>query len=732
MNKTYKIVWNASTRTWVAVSEFARACGKRSGASVTPAGIVLAALVGTGICSENTHAATTTYTPGTANNAKLTINVTDNGTYSLDGDVLFTGSTGAQSTDMGLIQLYNAGYATGPVDPSGLMNIGGDRNNNGVVVTDPGTNTSITVRAHSSASLGQGNPATSTTHNKIIYKPTPPGTGAFINAQLANVSGGGTFNMNASGTVGDRNTKDTIFINVTNGTANWNSQNIVRFAGSSDFAMAPPSTTKVTGYNYKGAFTVTLVDGTQVQQTVNNLDDLKAYNTWLLQALAAGQLGVGTAAQSGYDNAFSQAYTTTTYTYTITPPVLPDDDPARIPAGTQYVMLADGPDAIANVSASGAINYGPGNSVAGGAGSAILAALNGGTAINNGTLTTGMWSTTAIRAMSGGHLINNGVINNPNNISRIHGTGTTFDNYGTINTAVGGWLLVGSGAVVTNYGAVNMGNTSHGWTTATVWGAEVYSDSTFINGKAYGSPNGYAGVIYLGRGTSADTTSDPMDRGGVDVMRPGAARGIDAYTGSTVVNDGQIIIGSGMQQSQGIRASGTNVNVTVGADGVITDKGNYPATAGTAPLRNSAIYSNATSGTVNNGGTINLQGANGTGLYVFGGGLAASSGTINVYASPLFASTGLRNYGIWSTGSNSRGTLTGNLNLEGDGAVGAFAENGGNVTVSGAGAVNFDNGTHQLGYYVYGPTASIVNTGTGTQNVSNNTANSYSNYFLAR
>lgn len=39
-------------------------------------------------------------------------------------------------------------------------------------------------------------------------------------------------------------------------------------------------------------------------------------------------------------------------------------------------------------------------------------------------------------------------------------------------------------------------------------------------------------------------------------------------------------------------------------------------------------------------------------------------------------------------------------------------------TLSGSGEINFAGGTNQLGYYVYGPTASIINNGTGAQDVS--------------
>ncbi|WP_211252859.1 autotransporter outer membrane beta-barrel domain-containing protein [Trabulsiella guamensis] len=430
---------------------------------------------------------------------------------------------------------------------------------------------------------------------------------------------------------------------------------------------------------------------------------------------------MGVAAQAAYNSAFRQAYTVTTETWTYNPQEAPftADDPALIPVGDRIGLAADGPDST--------ISINPGASVTmHSQGTALARISNGAKYVNNGTINAGAyWMNNTLVGLSGATLVNNGVENmlttNEHSPDSISGAGTTYVNNGVVNlsgwtgSTTSGyisnrtWMNVGDGATGINNGAINIG------TTAQLFGgrpvaAAVTAGGTFVNASD--------GVIYLGRKESSDTTSAPIARGGADTLQQFGAYGFYVNSSGTAKNDGQIIIGTGVQQGYGIVATGTGVNVSVGADGVITDKGNYPVAAGSAPLRNAAIYSKATSGTVNNGGTINLQGTNGTGLYVFDGGLASSSGTINVGESPLFASSGLRNYGIWSTANNSKATLTGALNLTGDGAVGAYAENGGNVTISGNGAVNFNDGTNQLGYYVYGPTASITNNGTGAQDVS--------------
>ncbi|WP_169741199.1 beta strand repeat-containing protein, partial [Trabulsiella guamensis] len=502
----------------------------------------------------------------------------------------------------------------------------------GIAVTNPATNITTTITTYDTSKLYLGSNSGTTP----IYSPSPTGSGPFVDAKIAEVSGGGTFNMNASGAV-NASVKNTTYIDVTDGTANWNSVNAVGFAGDAagiDSSAFDPRTITASNFTFAGNFTVTLADGSTVQKTVNNLDDLKNYNTWLQQQVAAKNFGSGSAAQNAYNSAFNKAYIVTNYQYTLTPPSIPADDPAMIPAGERIVMRANGANAIAQISSTGGINIGS----AGGAMSAIvLKAKNGGTAINDGIINVTGQNVKVFDADSGGHIINNGVesrTNSTNVVDTITGAGTTLENYGTVNmggTTVNGgwtskWLEISNNATATNNGAVNIGTTIDGNVSGNPNIINVTTGGAFINAGADGSANGYAGVIYLGREASVNTSSDPVSRGGDDVVHTGYT-GIRGASDSTVKNDGQIIIGTGMQNSNAIVATGTNVNVTVGKDGVITDNGNYPVAAGNAPLRNAAIYSNATSGTVNNDGTINLNGANGAGLYTYGGGIASSSGT---------------------------------------------------------------------------------------------------------
>ena len=164
-----------------------------------------------------------------------------------------------------------------------------------------------------------------------------------------------------------------------------------------------------------------------------------------------------------------------------------------------------------------------------------------------------------------------------------------------------------------------------------------------------------------------------------------------------------------------LKSPGSNVNVL--NSGEIIVNGSF----GTSPLMNVAIDNTATSGSVINSGTITLQGINNIGIRSIrsaaGTATITSSGIINV-AGGANPTSGLRNYGIWSEGTNSNVNLSGAVNLSGDGAIGVHARNKGTLTVSGNGAVNFSSGKNQIGYFAYGVGSGITNTSSSTQDVS--------------
>ena len=705
MNHVYRIVWSESAKGWTVASELAAPRGK-VGSVVRAArrAAVRMGLVGSvAFVALPGLAQTTTYTPGASNNEGSVINV-NGGTASLDGSVEFTGSVGTIAETISAPEAFERGYLTGgPYDLTQARNLATSSQNNGVAVVDPITQGSVVVKTYATDNLREIDPGA----HYNIYSPTPAGAEKFNDAGIAKVSGGGTFNMNATGTVGDGTTKNTTFVHVTDGTANWNSSNEIRFASLSEgvdpaAVQARDASVQVTTYN--GTFSVVTTDGAQTM-TVNSLADLKAYNNWLIEQLEAGKLGAGAQAQSAYDDAFNQAFTQETGTYQLTPytsPISPDD-PMFIPNGELTGMLAEGANATGHVAAGATIK----SSWASERDSALLKATNGGTIINDGTVSNARF----VRGMvadSGGRIINNGVRNvgdlGDGAIAEIYGdsakgSGTSYVNNGIVNQSVWNWssdytnasrwLTVDEGAAAQNFGAVNVGvNVPKGGSTLT---GVVLANSSFVNEAD--------GVMYLGRAASTDVVADPMAQGGEDVALPDGGTIIYALSGSSVANHGTLAIGDKVQGGRALWASGTNVDVV--NDGTITVKGHYSE----APLMNVGIESQATSGVVKNAGTIDLQGTNNVGILATRGGQASTSGVVNV-AGGADPATGLRSYGVWAEGAGSSVDVSGAVNLSGDGAIGVHARDGGTITIAGGG-VNFSGGAYQTGFFAHGAGSTV-------------------------
>ncbi len=714
MNTIYRIVWNAARQAWVVASEAATARGKSKSAAcaiqrmttATAASAMFALLPVEGWADTVTVSA---YTPGTANYYGQVVNVSGDIT-DMTGLMSWTDSTGGEFIQKNIEYAYNHGWATGSADPNGKRAINLGSQSNGVTVIDPVTQGSVVVNTYNSANFAETVPGSL----YYFYAPTPVGGGPFVRSQVATVSGGGTLNVNVSGDVGNTSVRDTTYFAITNGTLNWNSKNNFQFA-SNALTVTPekllPYDISVGITTYNGTFTVNTNDGSH-SQTVNTLSDLKAYNAWLIDQLSAGKLGSGPAAQVAYNNALQQAYTSGSTDYTINPQIspIPAGDPMLSSVGTRIGILANGPNALAHVGAEGDIT------IAGLIGGVGLRAENGGTVINDGAIRSWRWPT-GISAASGGRVINNGVrqigSGLPNTTEAtadiIVGVGTTYINNGTVNigmfgydptyTAHSNWLFIDGGAAGINNGAVNVGtNSPAGLGTGQAVG--VKNGSTFNNTAS--------GLIYLGREASSDTTSAPIARGGADTAQPNSINGIVVESGGIAHNDGTIIIGGKVQDGKAISISGTGVAVI--NSGTIEVRGHYNDT----PLTNIGIYSKATTGSVENSGTINLSGTNGVGMKLSAGAKAISNGTINVGPSSV---TVLPNFGLWSEGSGSNITLSGTVNLTGDGAIGVHARDGGGVIVADAGAVNFLGGTRQIGYFVNGIDSTITNTAFGAQNV---------------
>ncbi|WP_211444676.1 autotransporter outer membrane beta-barrel domain-containing protein [Collimonas humicola] len=610
-----------------------------------------------------------------------------------------------------------------------------------ISVPDPITGNMIVVPVYNDASFGQGQMGTAFPNdgsaNQVLVFGNGISASPYLDARLATVSNG-TVNVNLADTsinMGAAKQTALVLADGTQGTraeAVWTSGNYVNMGQAAAIAPTPAQVADrpltYQAVNYVGNFSVTDSHGTTTNHTVTNLASLQQYNNWLVQQMQAGNLAAST-----YDANVKMAYATTPVTVDFNPVGQGNTpDPSLIaPLGYQALLQADGANAIARVA-------NPAGTTIQQAYGTTLLATNGGTVINDGRIGTASDGGQPFNVRWGGQGINNGVLT-------LGYVSTAADAAPSSNIlAPGGYNVVsGSGSVLTNNGIINLGTQ-----TQRVWNGNVYTvnadtNGTFVNNGAMNlgvinsvatslSPvngpvalsggtviNGADGVIYLGRGASGDISGGSLAAGGADTTIDAGGNGMwvgDNGGGGNVDNQGLIVIGSGMQNANGIRVGplGTSAASAIN-HGTIDVNG---ARSG-SPLANTGIQAAGVSSNavIDNAGIINLNGVNGIGVQAVGGGKATSSGTINVSA-PVGADPTLPNYGLWADGAGSSVGLSGTVNLTGDHAIGVHARNGGNVAISGNGAVNFTSGSNQIGYFVYGPTATITNTGTGTQDVS--------------
>jgi autotransporter family porin len=645
-----------------------------------------------------------------------------------------------------LPDLFAAGLTTdpraNPADPASLVVNTGARTQI-VSVPDPITGGTRNVAVYVNANIID----THATSNTFIYSVDvngPTNGRQYINARIGGVSPtGGTLNV-AIGTLGAPTDSADNFINLgmakqtqlfyANGTGTaastivWQGSNFVDMGsvGGAINAAGPGPVQLANTFvfnSYRGQFTA--IDGST--QTVTSAAQLQTYNTYLIGLLQAGTLN-----PDAYAAEFNRAIVVTPnapITFTNGPP-LPDE--AYQPIGIRAVLRADGANATGIVAAGArldVLNTTIDSRVVSSVNSGGLLATNGGTIINNGQVSFrrgGNDNGAAIVVLTGGHAINAGVVNagfssgltgavDPvapvtQNFSTgvyITGAASTYANTdtGIVNVAGpgGAGVQMFTGATGTNAGTINVGINA---VLPTATSASSSTDGVRVTTLAQFT-NLPTGQIYLGRrpqytpGAAADdilNNATPLT--GISVTATGAA-----------TNAGTITIGSLTQGSAGI-----SVNTATGA---VLNSGRIDilGAASASPTENVGIAV-LNSANVTNTGTINVAGINGIGMKLLSTSAtaAASSGTINVTGD--IGPTGLRNYGIWSEGAASMATLSGDVNLGGDGAIGVHARADGDVTIAGAGNVNFVGGTGQVGYFLYGTGSTISNTGTAAQNVS--------------
>ncbi len=729
MNTVYRTVWNAVTQTWVAAPEFAK--GKTKGSRLAQTIVVACAVVAAHSAGAQT-ATLPSFDPQNCDGMACQTVVSGGQTTTLtgsssqiqggDGGYLAGGSTLGGFYTEG--RVTSGGQYVDPNNPLSLSIKTGIKSVN-LAVPDPIVGGTRTVAVYDNANIvDASNAAFPVASNYAVNG------GQYIGTRIATVDAtGGTLNVNiGSGGATDANgnsiymvAKDSTLFKADGSGSNgstivWQSNNKVQFGDLSTAAVPGTTTRNVVANAYRGTFLA--FDGST--HTVNNAADLQVYNSYLVSKLQSGALS-----PAAYDTEFSRAYTSTNQTVAFTNGPADFSDEVYVPIGNQAVMQASGAKAKAVVAAGARLDALSINSTGSTVG-AVMLADNGGTVINQGTLSTlrGQGVGYGMYATSGGQALNQGVLNSgflsgqagkidptsPVTTStfekgiRATGAGSTATNdvNGIINVAGPGsiGMILDTGGTGSNAGIVNVGVTEVAdnayMAGSPISGVKVDSGGTFVNAAS--------GQIYLGRGPQYNTSAPETVS---DVRGNSTPRyGVQVTGTGSLDNQGTITVGSLTQGSAGIFANASTGAVTNGASGVINVNGR----AAEVPAQNAGMLV-TDARNVTNAGVINLNGVNSIGLKVTTSNAtktaqASSTGAITV-AGGADPASGTRNYGIWSAGTGAVAALTsGAVNLAGDGAIGVHARNGGNIKVDG-GSVNFQSGTGQIGFFAYGPGSSV-------------------------
>lgn len=747
MNRIFRVIRSRATGRWVVASERSASHGKSGRVRHGPMpAVVLVALAATPVLAGAQTVALPVFDP-TVNDNNVGATIAAGGaTITLEGPAtrIVPGITGRVSTL--LPALYAAGLTSdpraNPADPASLVVNTGARTQI-ITVPDPITGGTRNVAVYVNANIID----THASSNTFIYAVDvngPTGGRQYLNARIGGVGPtGGTLNV-AIGTQGAPTDAAENFINLgmakqtmlfyANGTGAaastivWRGSNFVDMGnvGGAINAAGPGPVQYANTFvfnSYRGTFTA--IDGSV--RTVGNAAELQAYNTFLVGLLQTGALN-----PDAYGTEFNRAILVTPnapITFTNGPP-LPDE--AYQPVGIRTVIRADGVNAT-GVIAAGArldvLNATIDSRVVSSVNSGGVLATNGGTVINNGQLSFrrgGNDNGAGMVILTGGHGINGGVVNagfssglagavDPavpvtQNFSTgvyITGAASTFENTsaGIVNVAGpgGAGVQMFTGATGSNAGTINVGINS---VLPTATSAASVTDGVRVTSAAQFT-NLATGRIYLGRrpqyvsgAVADDIPNNATPLAGISVTGTGSA-----------TNAGTITIGSLTQGSVGISASAaTGAVLNSGAIDILGRASDSPtANIGLSVLNSTNVV---------NTGTINVAGVNGIGIKLLATSTTAarSSGVINVTGA--MSLTGLRNYGVWSEGAGAMATLEGNVNLSGDGAIGVHARADGDVTIAGAGNVNFVGGRSQVGYFMYGAGSTIASTGTAAQDVS--------------
>lgn len=719
MNKIYRVIWNSTLMRWVVTSELGRARIKRAvSKTVKAAGLMAAMTAGAfaATCDVSSLSCEldSTWSAAANNSQNGAAVISDGNTWSVSGLNTWTAGDASFRIITTLQGIIDAGYRV-TLDGTAVTSLSDAGNKliypgltTAVTVYDPITASNKTVMVYSSAAFTERDAYTFSPGMKFVVADAEP----YIDTRLATVTSGvANISLNQSQySVGEIRDSSLVYVDGTtanNAVANWVSQQTIQARFPDNLSgYSTPTTVNINTDSYSGTFTA--FDGTS--HTVSSLDDFKTWNNWLVSKLSSGEL-----AYASYQSELQKAYVSTTQSYLVSQS--PDGFDVSVYGDPDTAFFrADGQNATITVAQGGSVDL----TVSSSALFRLVQLDHHATFINNGTaMSTGKIA----QVYSGSSFINNAFLSLGGNVTtgEYHNIGIHVDGTGShfLNSAQGTYtvsprynytnkaqnshvegLMVKNGASAENAGTITTGywaSPVDKFQTGDVYVARAYSGASFVN-----TATGHINLGYTQDGSN-------------EAYLNTESAAIRTETGGRGENQGTINLSSLSNGVYGLYAvDGTTSLTNSGVINVNSNGGDGEF----VPSESIGIYSlSKTAGTVGSSGTINLNGVNNTGIKASSGGKATLSGMLNISGGAEL-STGLRNYGVWSEGAGSQVDIYGQVNMDGDGAIGVHARDGGNVTISGAGAVNFSRGSNQLGYYVYGPTASITNNGTGAQDVS--------------
>jgi len=741
VNKIFKVIWNSQTQMFVVTSELAKGHNCSSSQSC-PRTIINTGLwcfklapitLALSFLSFNVQAEDLqvhNFTP--QDQFEEVISGSSNLIGSFAG--IYKGASGAAWTTLG--QAKADGLITGDSAQwisHDIFRIGSQTKS--INYIDPVTGNTVTMNVYDNNDI-QTEPAADF---PITISTSVGKDGQYVDRNFYQIGFGASLDVNVGKTIGNwvgaadnqfnailkssskTNNTASVFNVTDGGNLNYHSKTVVQL-GNNDNNIRDSSNPVawMTAADFAGDF-----DSVIGHQNITNIDEFKAYNEALIKALQDGKIQL---TEAEYSAELNKARDQTLHGIIVNTDNIASDDAVRATVNRDVVSYIHAEGASSNINIDAGANI---QLVASDATAVNLE--NGATLTNNGTLGTAgntFRGAYVVAARNTSFVENNGVIDagtNPEMADFFQGGATGVangahtailangasvvnnNNTGVINVSARGdyygntGVLLGSSATLNNYGAINIAASNEASSIlgeGSNIGVVTQQNTTFNN----------EGTLYIGR-MAQRSPSDSTD----DLSIKQSSIGVQLYDNGTYngKNNSEIIIGSKVQNATAIDVGGA---ATLAQQGTIQLNG---AVSGDSVSSNTGIMVRAgtDANKVINNGTIDMNGLNSTGIKVLANGQITSSGTINVNGG-LDPVTHYANYGIYAQGEKALAILSGKVNLAGNGAIGVHARDKGEIDVTQNGAVTFNGGTNQTGYYIFGAGSKIKNDANSVQDVS--------------